>query len=390
MKWRIMIVDDESDVRMVLRTTLSEKFEVVEAVDGLDALEKLQRCEPDFICMDVMMPLMDGFEACATIRKDPRYADVPILFLSAVSQKEEIKKGYGAGANLYLTKPFEPARLMRNIEMYFEGAEPSGRRKRYSIKELERMEKEGDVPPAPAAPPPKPAKAAKAAAAPRQAPEAPVPAPAAPVRPRILIVDDEEDVLRLFRGALDKKAEIVTAGDGIAAIEKLVRYQPDIMVIDIMLPKMSGFQLCQSVRANRAFRTLPILVCSAKSADRDRQFAKRVGADLFLGKPFDAATLVARIEELQQLPTFSLRQKNMTIEEIDKIENPPKAEKEEDIFVEERDASTRTTRALERLLAEEKARESGEESDVRPTQVDSRESTGDTRKSRSLLRFGKK
>ncbi|MBM3333508.1 response regulator, partial [Candidatus Sumerlaeota bacterium] len=71
--FRIMVVDDEADVRAVLRLALAPKFEVVEAHDGLDALEKLERSEPDFMVLDVMMPLMDGFQVCRVVRKNPRF-----------------------------------------------------------------------------------------------------------------------------------------------------------------------------------------------------------------------------------------------------------------------------------------------------------------------------
>jgi CheY-like chemotaxis protein len=116
---------------------LGAAYEVVEAHDGLDALEKLERAEPDFIVLDVMMPLMDGFETCRAIRNNANFRDIPILFLSARRSTQAIKEGYGAGANLYLTKPFEPDRLVRNVEQFLReyGAKP--RPKRYSIEALE-------------------------------------------------------------------------------------------------------------------------------------------------------------------------------------------------------------------------------------------------------------
>ena len=84
-KWRVMVVDDEEDVRRIISAALKPKYEVVEAHDGLDGLEKLERYEPDFIILDVMMPLVNGFEACEIIRKNPKFRQEPVLFLSARS-----------------------------------------------------------------------------------------------------------------------------------------------------------------------------------------------------------------------------------------------------------------------------------------------------------------
>lgn len=130
MKWRILLVDDEPDVRLIVRTTLQDKYEIVEAHDGLDALEKVERYEPDFIIMDVMMPLMDGFEACLAIRRTPAFKDIPVMFLSALGKKDDIKKGYSSGANLYLTKPFDPPRLLKNVDVFFETTPPHNGRQR--------------------------------------------------------------------------------------------------------------------------------------------------------------------------------------------------------------------------------------------------------------------
>jgi DNA-binding response OmpR family regulator len=101
-----------------------------------------------------------------------------------------------------------------------------------------------------------------------------------------------------------------------------VRYQPDLLVIDVMLPKMSGYQLCQSLRSNAAFAQLPILVCSAKGAPRDIQFAKRMGANDYLVKPFNAHELVQKVRDLMSLPSFRIRPKNLSYEQIQLQESP--------------------------------------------------------------------
>lgn len=347
MKWRILVVDDEEDIRLILKSALSEEFEVVDACNGLDALEKIDRVEPDFVCMDVMMPLMNGFDACEAIRRHPKYNDVPVMFLTALAGKEDIKKGYGKGANLYLTKPFEPERLVKNIKVHFGASAAQSRPKRYTIQELETMERSGAEPVAPGAqdlivPEPPSARASRSSASNPMVPIGAQPTPAG-VLPRVMIVDDDEDIIHMMEATLRERAEIVWATDGMQAIERLVRWQPDIMIIDIMLPKMSGFQLCQTLRANPAFKRLPILVCSAKCRDKDMEFARRSGATDFLGKPFPAERLVGIIDGFCRAPDFRVRwPKTLDHDAIMKAIRPEKS----DVFEGESDAMKERLRKM--------------------------------------------
>ena len=322
-KWRILIVDDEEDVRTVLRATLCDDYEVVEAHDGLDALEKVDRYEPDFVLMDVMMPLMNGFDACAAIRKSEKFGTLPVMFLSALSGKEDMKKGYGAGANLYLTKPFEPERLLKNIDVFFRTTPPPRRTKRYTIEEITAKESVGAAPSAPGSSEyilpmefHSHADAEHLAEHASHATSASTPLVTSLIKPRIMVVDDEVDILDLVAMTIGDRAEIVRATDGLQAIERLVRYQPDVLILDVMIPKMSGFQLTQSLRSNRAFARLPILVCSAKSTDKDIQFAQRMGANDFLPKPFTPEQLEDKLRALMAAPTFRVQPKSISVDDL--------------------------------------------------------------------------
>jgi len=342
-KRRILIVDDESDIRAIIRATLASKYEVVEAHDGLDAAQKLEIVEPDFVILDVMMPLMDGYETCRVIRKHARFKDIPVLFLSALGSREDIVKGYGAGANLYLTKPFEPARLLRVVDMFFEEKNPPIERKRFSIEQLQQLESMSpeaisrasvsgtieSIPEKKAAETDKPWYEGKrlvstqetreeiARAAAREAP----PKPARPPRPRVVIVDDDEDVVTLGCMALRDEFEVCGAVDGIEGIEKITLYEPDIIVLDVMLPKMSGYQLCMSLRRNKRFAQTPIVVVSAKASPRDQEYALRIGANAFVAKPFDPDALRATLRAITKQPGFSIHPKTLSGEQMEFEEN---------------------------------------------------------------------
>ena len=362
-KWRILIVDDEDDIRSVVRAALSTKYEVVEARDGLDALQKLDLAEPDFVVLDVMMPMMDGYQTCEAIRKHPKYKGLSVLFLSALNSREDMMKGYNSGANLYLTKPFDPSRLVRNVDVFFETNPIQFVKKHYTLEELKELEKGGPqkialaqaqtaglhveidhgsaspapaqhsaepAKPAPAAPQARPPAAAQpaAAGAPQRTPTGPMES-LAPVRPRVLVVDDDAEILMLIHAILDQKFEVCTAGDGIQAIEKITTYQPDIIVLDAMMPKMSGYQLCQSLRRNARFSKTPIMFVSAKATPRDRDYAMRIGADDFLAKPFEAAEFENRVAELTKHARYVLHPKTLNMQQIQDLDNRRKKELEQ-------------------------------------------------------------
>ena len=109
---KILLADDEDDVKIVLKMFLETKgYTVCTAFDGLDAIEQARQEKPDAILLDVMMPLIDGFEVCKKLKADPATARIPVVMLSAASHSESVQKGLNAGAVEYMIKPFEPEQL---------------------------------------------------------------------------------------------------------------------------------------------------------------------------------------------------------------------------------------------------------------------------------------
>jgi len=115
-KKKVLIVDDEPNVRSLSRTILSKKFEVVEAEDGRQAVEIANAQKPDVILMDMMMPNMDGLTACYAIRNDPVTKSIPVIMVTAIGFELNIKLSQQMGANAYVTKPFAPKDLFDKIE----------------------------------------------------------------------------------------------------------------------------------------------------------------------------------------------------------------------------------------------------------------------------------
>ena len=116
MKFKILVVDDDPNLRVLLRQMLGLRgFDVVEAEDGLDALAKVEEAEPDVVILDVMMPDMDGVSVCKILRRQLKTANLPIIMLSGKVHPEAVKEGLEAGADKYLRKPIPLADLIANI-----------------------------------------------------------------------------------------------------------------------------------------------------------------------------------------------------------------------------------------------------------------------------------
>ena len=114
-KQKVLIVDDEPNVRRLSRTILSKNFDVVEAEDGKQAIESANTQQPDVILMDMMMPKMDGLTACHAIKKDPATKSIPVIMVTAIGFELNIKLSQQMGATGYVTKPFTPKDLLDKI-----------------------------------------------------------------------------------------------------------------------------------------------------------------------------------------------------------------------------------------------------------------------------------
>jgi CheY-like chemotaxis protein len=113
----VLIADDEPHVVELVRVTLEdERLRVLEAFDGPTALELAEAFAPDLIFLDVEMPGLSGLEVCRRLREDDRFATTTIVMLTAAAQKDDVARGFDAGANQYLTKPFSPVRLLSMVE----------------------------------------------------------------------------------------------------------------------------------------------------------------------------------------------------------------------------------------------------------------------------------
>jgi DNA-binding response OmpR family regulator len=113
---RVLVVDDDEVIRQLIAVNLTlEGFEVVTAVDGQDCLEKVAEVKPDVITLDVMMPRLDGWVTATQLRRHSETAGIKVVMITARAQEEDRDRGRQAGVDAYLTKPFDPAEMIRVV-----------------------------------------------------------------------------------------------------------------------------------------------------------------------------------------------------------------------------------------------------------------------------------
>ncbi len=115
-------------------------------------------------------------------------------------------------------------------------------------------------------------------------------------RKRILIVDDEQDLLQVLKFGLEAEGfEVVTASDGEQGLAAARQLTPDLMVLDLMLPRMDGYKVCRALKFDERYKRIPIFILSARSGDTDRRLALELGADEYHTKPYEMRALIERI-----------------------------------------------------------------------------------------------
>ena len=201
------MIDDEPAVRDLMQRFLTkEGFRVVTAPGGEDGLKLARELRPDAITLDVMMPGMDGWAVLTALKADPDIADIPVIMLTIVDDRN---LGYTLGAADYLTKPIDRDRLVTVLKKY--------RR---------------DLP--------------------------------------VLIVDDDAVLRQLLRRILEPEGyKVVEAENGRVALDRLRGVSPSVILLDLMMPEMDGFEFVTEFRRHEAWRAIPIVVITARDLSRE-------------------------------------------------------------------------------------------------------------------------
>ncbi len=304
---RIMIVEDEPDISLILSELLRAQYEVVIANNGLEALERIGRYEPDITVMDLMMPVLDGFDTTRAIKKDARYTHMPVLFLTARKDNQSVREALQAGGDVYLEKPFNPPELIARIEEIIAKNRVMPRRKQYSVEQiLEHFNAQASQvqPLAPAVN--RPARPLTEQMAARTGEP----------KIRVLAVDDDMDILKFTKTILAEEYEVIIAADSENAPDKIIAYQPDVLLLDVQMPKLNGFHLSHLIRLNRRLRGAKIIFVSSRTDRASKETAFNLGASEFVEKPFTPEQLKRKIQDVVSRPDFHRSKKRIDYREI--------------------------------------------------------------------------
>ena len=134
MPLKVLVCDDERHIVRLIQVNLERQgYTVVTAFDGKEGLEKVRSEKPNLCVLDVMMPYMDGFEVLKALRREPETENLPVIMLTAKAQDKDVFEGYHYGADMYLTKPFNPMELVTFVKRIAAGQDDAGGPKRYDI-----------------------------------------------------------------------------------------------------------------------------------------------------------------------------------------------------------------------------------------------------------------
>ena len=270
---RVLIVDDEPTSRQMLARILpKDKYEILKANDGKEGLKKALEKYPDVILLDIIMPGLDGIEVTRRLKADSRTKNIPVILVTCLDGMANRLTGLDAGAEEYLAKPVNPVELRARIKSMLQ-------LKQYRDQLSIRKQSEG--PSADGAQAAKPVE--------RRDGELPV----------VLLVEDSEIDVRVIQSFLkEMPLRLETVSTGREAISRILAGKIDLILLDILLPDMIGFDICRRLREIDKNNDTPIIVISCLHDLESRVMSLELGVDDFLVKPINRPELTARIRAL--------------------------------------------------------------------------------------------
>lgn len=209
----ILVIDDDPTVHDLMRRFLTrEGFRVVVAPGGKEGIQMAKQVKPDLITLDVMMAEMDGWSVLTALKAEPETADIPVIVLTMIEDKE---MGFALGATDYMTKPINRDRLVNVLRRHQHSDEPC----------------------------------------------------------QVLVVEDEPNIRQMVRRVLEKEGWTVReAENGRAGLQAVAESKPAVILLDLMMPIMNGFDFIREVRKNREWAGIPVVILTAKDLTvEDRQ-----------------------------------------------------------------------------------------------------------------------
>jgi CheY-like chemotaxis protein len=186
----------------MVRSLSKEGFRVLTATEGVDGLRVAREAHPHVITLDVLMPGMDGWSVLRELKADPKLANIPVIMITMADDRST---GYALGASDYLTKPIDRERLASSVQKYRQGSQA------------------------------------------------------------VLVVEDDDDTREMMVRTLANDGWTVReAANGRVALDRVGEAIPELILLDLMMPEMDGFEFISHLRENEAWQSIPVVVLTAK------------------------------------------------------------------------------------------------------------------------------
>lgn len=255
---KILIIEDDALLRDSLQKKLMlEGYQALTAVDGEIGLEKIKTLKPDLILLDIVMPKVNGMEVLKEMKKDKELTKIPVIMISNSGQPVETQEVLKLGAFDYLVKAdFDPDEVLKKVKKALTEQRPTGS--------------------------------------------------------KILIIEDDQFLKDLIeRKLVQASYQVLSCSDGEEGLKAIAEQKPDLVLLDILLPSMSGWEVLEKIKANPEINKIPVLILTNLGEKEDVEKGLKIGADDYIIKAhFTPNEIIQKIEKcLNRLPISDALQK---------------------------------------------------------------------------------
>src|SRR6201995_4040387 len=247
----LIVEDNELNMKLFRDLLEAHGYQTSGTSNGFEALDLVRKLRPDLVLMDIQLPQVSGLEVTKWIKDDPELRNIPVVAVTAFAMKGDEERIREGGCEAYLAKPISVGKFIETVRRF------SGQGK-YSMSA------------------------------------------------RILVVDDVPANVKLLEARLSAEYfDVLTASNGAEALAICTCAECDIILLDVMMPDMDGFEVCRRLKSNPATHYIPVVIITALDSAADRVRGLEAGADDFLTKPVSDVVLIARVRSLTRLKMMS-------------------------------------------------------------------------------------
>ena len=254
LKHRVLIIDDDLLNITALTYLLSDEFNVFTERSSRKSIEVAKEVKPDVILLDVVMPDMNGYEVITALKKDESTRDIPVIFVTALNNTRDEEQGLTLGAVDYVNKPFSSYILKLRIKNQLQISKQKHCTHDLSIDSSLEMKRES-----------------------------------------ILIIDDDKlNIIALTR-ILGADYQVYFEGSGESGIKAAKTFKPDLILLDVLMPEITGFEVIKILKADEETKAIPVIFLTGRRDVQDEEAGFVLGAIDYITKPFSASVVKLRV-----------------------------------------------------------------------------------------------